>query len=156
MAEVNLDSLAEALGSLPENQSNLIPALQLAQSLYGYLPRPAMVRIAESFGLPLGRVYGVATFYSQFRLKPQGEVNIRVCQGTACHVRGSDRILTELRSELGISPGDSTDDGRFSLERVACLGACGLAPVVVVGGEAHGRVEAKTVLGLLPKPPESA
>ena len=99
-----------------------------------------MDRIAESLGLSANDVFGVATFYTQFRFSPPAQHKIKVCRGTACHVRGSDRIADEIRRELGIGPGEATDDGRFSLETVACFGSCALAPVVLVDDVVHGRM----------------
>ncbi|MEW5865493.1 MAG: NADH-quinone oxidoreductase subunit NuoE [Bacillota bacterium] len=125
--------------------------LQKMQDVYGYLPRPALERAAKLLRVPLARVYGVATFYAQFRLKPRGRNIIRVCQGTACHVRGSRDILKEVTSVLGVGPGESTDDLRFSLEPVACLGACGLAPTMMINDDTYGRLTPRKVRGILDK-----
>jgi NADH-quinone oxidoreductase subunit E len=120
--------LAESFEKRPEN---LIPALQLVQKMEGYLPREAMKAAAQHFRLPQAKVFGVASFYSLFHLKPRGRHQITVCRGTACHVRGSARLLRELETELGIKPGATTPDMMFSLETVSCMGSCALAPVVV-------------------------
>ena len=118
----------------------LITVLQKAQELYGYLPHEVIVRIAEALDLSLSRVYGVVTFYSQFHLEPRGRNIIRICQGTACHVRGIKKIFNKVKEETGIDEGETTEDLRFTLESVACIGACGLAPAIMVNDETHGRL----------------
>jgi NADH-quinone oxidoreductase subunit E len=118
----------------------LIPILQDVQKVLGYVPREAMREIARFLNLPESTVYGVVTFYAQFYLTRQGKHRIKVCRGTACHVRGSARIMEVVKKKLGIKPGETTPDYRFSLERVACFGSCALAPVMVVDGKVHGRM----------------
>ncbi|MCL6449786.1 MAG: NADH-quinone oxidoreductase subunit NuoE [Acetobacteraceae bacterium] len=118
----------------------LIPLLQDIQREMGYLPRPALEEAARALGLPAVKVYGVATFYAQFHLKPRGRHVCRVCLGTACHVRGGERILSRVSADLGIAPGDTTPDRAFTLERVACLGACGLSPAMMVDDQTFGRL----------------
>ena len=118
----------------------LIPVLQEVQEAYGYVPRPAVERIAERLKVFPSRIYGVLTFYTQFRLEPKGRHVIRVCCGTACHVKGAERISSKLREILGVPVGGTTEDRRFSLEQVACIGACSLAPAVMVGNQVHGEV----------------
>ena len=113
----------------------LIPLLQQVQEAVGYLSREAVVRIGQHLGLPTSKVYGVATFYNQFRFQAQGKNHVQVCRGTACHVKGSAGVLDALKRSLGIEPGQTTRDGLFSLEVVACIGACGLAPVIAVNGD---------------------
>jgi len=143
---VDLQPLRDLLAAWPElKPRNLIAVLQRAQDIYGYLPMEALDLIADTMRISEARVYGVATFYSQFRLKPQGEHVIQVCNGTACNVKGADDLVGELVAVLGIQPGDTTPDGRVSLEKVNCVGACGVAPAIVVDGEVHGRMTAKTV-----------
>lgn len=115
--------------------STIIPILQETQEAYGYLPREALSRIAQLMEVPFSQVYGVATFYSQFYLNRRGKNIVRVCDGTACHVRGAARTLETLRADLGINPGETTEDYQFTYEIVYCLGACALAPVAVVNGE---------------------
>ena len=115
----------------------LIPLLQDVQAAHGYLSRDAVVRIGRHLGLPASKVYGVATFYNQFRFQPLGRYHIQMCRGTACHVKGSRQTLSALQRALQIQPGQTTRDGLFSLEVVACLGACGLAPLMAVNGEFH-------------------
>jgi len=113
----------------------LIPILQEVQAQQGYLSREAIVKIGKHLGLAASKIYGVATFYNQFRFQPLGKFHIQVCRGTACHVKNSTAVLDTLRRELKIEPGETTRDGLFSLEVVACVGACGLAPVICVNGE---------------------
>ena len=132
--------LAEHLGQA----GAVIPVLQATQEAYGYLPRPAVRRIAKALRRPAAQVFGVATFYAQFHLKPRGKHVIRVCLGTACHVRGAERILDHLCEMLGVEPGETTEDLMFTIERVACIGACGLAPTMLVDDETHGRLTPKT------------
>jgi NADH-quinone oxidoreductase subunit E len=118
----------------------VIPALQHAQAIIGYVPPEAMSHIAHALGVPFARVYGVATFYAQFRLKPAGKRTVRVCMGTACHVRGAASVLRAWSEALSVNPGDTTEDGEVTLEQVSCLGACGLAPTVMVDATTHGRL----------------
>ena len=126
---------------VPRDPSYLIKALQNIQMEKGYIPFEDAVEVAEYLGVPLTRVFGVATFYEQFRLKPRGKYVIRVCQGTACHVKGSKTLLDFLRDFLGVDIGDTTEDGLFTIERVACLGACALAPAVEVNGTIYGKMD---------------
>jgi len=130
----------EIVASFPEKKGALIPALQAIQEEFGYLPRPALEHLAETLGVKLSSIYGVATFYSQFHLQPRGEHIIRVCMGTACHVRGANPLLETLERELEIKSGETTEDLRFTLEEVACIGACGLAPAVMIDDETFGRL----------------
>lgn len=113
----------------------LIPLLQEVQEAYGYLSRDSVVAIGRHLGLPASKIYGVATFYNQFRFQKLGRYHVQVCRGTACHVKGSLSVLTALKQALKVEAGQTTRDGVFSLEVVACLGACGLAPVITINGE---------------------
>ena len=113
----------------------LIPILQEVQDVEGYLSRESVIKISRWLGLPASKVYGVATFYNQFRFQPKGRYHIQVCRGTACHVKGSLSVLEALKLELNVQPGQTSRDGLFSLEVVACIGACGLAPVISINGE---------------------
>jgi NADH-quinone oxidoreductase subunit E len=130
-------------------RASLIPILQEVQRRHGYLSRDAVVRIGRYLELPSSKIYGVATFYNQFRFQPQGKYHIQVCRGTACHVRGSLAVLDGIRRELAVDPGQTTRDGVFSLEVVACIGACGLAPVICVNDTFHANVTSKQIPRLL-------
>ena len=121
-------------------RGDLIPVLQKAQEKFGYLPRDVMEGIARFLRLPASTVFGVSTFYAQFKFTPIGRKVIKVCRGTACHVRGADRILEEFQRDLGIKPGETTEDLEYSLETIACFGSCALAPVVVMGKTVYGRM----------------
>ena len=134
------ERLSEVLAPYREQKGATIPVLQKAQEELGYLPEEAISEIANFLGLSKNEVYGVASFYAQFRFERQGEHLVRVCQGTACHVRGGRRILDVVEQELGIQPGETREDYKFSLERVACFGACALAPVMVIDKTVHGRI----------------
>ena len=127
----------------------VMPVLQQAQDIYGYLPIEVQKIVADGLGMPLEEVYGVATFYSQFSLSPKGEYDISVCLGTACYVKGAQKILESLSEQLGIGADECTEDGRFSLSACRCIGACGLAPVMTINDEVYGRLETKDVEGIL-------
>lgn len=132
-------SLMDPIFSKYEGQSaSLISILQETQGVYGYLPLEALQAIADKTGNKRAKIYGIATFYSQFRLDPTGKYIILQCQGTACHVNGSQEVQNAICEELGIKPGETTKDGMFTLEDVACLGCCSLAPVMMINGEAYG------------------
>lgn len=143
-SEQEIEFDGTALEKLLEEQrgkvGSLIPILQGTQAEYGYLPLPALKRIAEELGEPLSQVYGVATFYAQFRLLPRGRNVVRVCHGTACHVSGATLISQEIERHLGISDGENTEDMMFTLESVACLGACGMAPVMMINDRTYGKL----------------
>jgi NADH-quinone oxidoreductase subunit E len=127
----------------------LIPLLQSAQNSYGYIPEKVIHYISELVNIPAAEIYGVITFYSQFRLKPPGKNLIRICEGTACHVNGSRTVLSVLQDELGISTGETTDDGLFSLESVACLGCCSLAPVIMINNDTYGNLTSERIRKIL-------
>lgn len=129
----------------------LMPVLQKAQDIYGYLPIEVQKMIAAGLNIPLEEVYGVATFYSQFSLYPKGKYKISVCLGTACYVKGSGDVFEELTKKLGIKSGECTPDGRFSLDACRCVGACGLAPVLTVNDEVYGKVTVDDVETILAK-----
>lgn len=129
----------------------LIAALLAIQRHYGYLPEKAMRALGRELNVPFSKVYGVATFYSQFRLKPCGRHLVSVCLGTACQVRGGEGIYRRLKRELGVKLGGTTPDGRFTLETVSCVGACSMAPVVVIDEDTHGRLTPEKALSLLKK-----
>jgi NADH-quinone oxidoreductase E subunit len=138
IAEMDLETVFDAFPD--PRREHLIPILQAVQERYGYLSRDSMVEVGRRLRLPVSKVYGVATFYNQFRFQPKGRVHCQVCRGTACHVKGSAAVLDALRHSLKIEPGQTTRDGMFSIEVVACIGACGLAPVVAINGEFHAGV----------------
>ena len=129
----------------------LIPVLQAAQNAYGYLSKEVIHYIGEKMNIPVSQIYGVVTFYAQFHLNPRGRNIIRVCQGTACHVRGGKAILKAVEDELHITPGQTTKDLRYTLEIVACIGACGLAPVMMINEDTHGRLTPSIVPEILRK-----
>ena len=141
--------LDEILKHYEGTKGALIPVLQEAQEAYGFLPKDVIGRIAEELKIPVSQVYGVVTFYSQFHMKPRGRNIIRVCQGTACHVRGAKAVLKALEDELHLIPGQTSPDDRFTLETVACLGACGPAPVLMINEDTHGRLTPDNVCKLL-------
>lgn len=120
----------------------LIPLLQSAQDSYGYVPEKAIHYISELVNIPAADIYGVITFYAQFRLKPLGRFVVRICEGTACHVNGAKNIVKVLQNELGIGVGETSDDGLFTLQSVACLGCCSLAPVIMINDETYGNLDA--------------
>ena len=134
--------LETVLTQYDKERDNLIPLLQEMQERFQYLSPEAVQAVADHLELSANDVYGVATFYAQFRFVPPGLHHIKVCEGTACHVRGSDRILESISRATGIAPGQTSSDGQFSLERVACFGSCALAPVVVVDDKVYGRMTA--------------
>jgi NADH-quinone oxidoreductase subunit E len=134
-----------------EKKGGLIPVLQATQEMFGYLPADAVETISEEMLIPLAEIYGVATFYAQFHLKPRGRHIIRVCRGTACHVRGSLKILERVKELLHVEENGTTEDLRFTLEPVACIGACGLAPVIMVNDETFGRLTVDMVEGIISK-----
>lgn len=129
----------------------VMPVLQKAQEIYGYLPIEVVTRIAEGLDVSVEEVYGVATFYSQFSLYPKGEYNVAVCLGTACYVKGSGDVMDKLKQVLGINEGEITPDGKFSIEATRCIGCCGLAPVLTVNGEVYGKVTVAQVEGIVNK-----
>ena len=125
--------------------------MQKAQEIYGYLPIEVQTIIAEQTGIPLEKIYGVATFYAQFALNPKGKYKVSVCLGTACYVKGSGEIYAKLQEKLGIEGGGCTPDGKFSLEACRCIGACGLAPVMTVNDDVYGRLTPDQIDGILDK-----
>ncbi|HZK25474.1 MAG TPA: NADH-quinone oxidoreductase subunit NuoE [Oscillospiraceae bacterium] len=139
----------EILERYQGQKGTTIPILQAIQEFYGYLPRQAMAYTAKQLKVPFSRVYGVATFYAQFHLTPRGENIIRVCQGTACHVRGASKIVEALKEQLGLDVGETSNDQKFTLESVACIGACGLAPVMMINNDTFGRLTAEKIKEIL-------
>lgn len=145
------EKLKQVISECAGDNSQLMHVMQVAQEIYGYLPFEVQQMIADGMGVPLEKVYGVATFYAQFALSPKGEYAISVCLGTACYVKGSQEILDELSAQLGIGAEECTPDGRFSLTACRCIGACGLAPVMTVNDDVYGKITAADVKGILEK-----
>lgn len=132
-------------------QGSLMPILQKAQEIYGYLPIEVQTMISNQLNIPLEKIYGVVTFYSQFSLNPKGKYKISVCLGTACYVKGSGDLFSKLQEKLGIDSGECTPDGKYSLEACRCIGACGLAPVLTVNDDVYGRLTVDDIDGILSK-----
>ena len=145
----DLSLLQATLDKYADQPGSLITILQSAQDIYGYLPKDVMYHIADKVGVTPAEVMGVATFYAQFRLTPIGKYLIMSCQGTACHVNGSERVSAAITAHLGIENGETTADGLFTLEHVACLGCCSLAPVIMINGEAYGNLTPDSVVAVL-------
>ena len=143
--------LLEFIDDNRETKGALIPVMQKAQAVYGYLPIEVQSFIADGLSIPLEEVYGVATFYSQFTLSPKGKYQISVCMGTACYVKGAGEIMEKISGLLGIKSGECTEDGKFSLDGVRCIGACGLAPVMLIGDDVYGSLTPGEVEGILAK-----
>ncbi len=147
--EVDLTLLDPLLKKYKDRKGNLIPLLQGTQDIYGYLPKAAFARIHEATGLELNEMYGVATFYAQFRLVPAGKHIVKMCHGTACHVQSVTAITDEILDTLGIRDGETTKDGLFTVETVACLGCCSLAPVMMIGDETYGKLSPKQAVKII-------
>ena len=143
--------LHEVIEKHKDDKGAIMPVLQEAQEIYGYLPIEVQKIISNETGIPLEKIYGVVTFYSQFNLNPKGRYRISVCLGTACYVKGSGDIYNKLMEKLGIVGGECTPDGKFSLDACRCVGACGLAPVMMINGEVYGRLTPDDVPGILAK-----
>lgn len=141
--------LDEVIAKYKDTPGALIPVLHQAQLIFGYLSKDVQIRIAEGINVPLSEVYGVVTFYSFFSLKPQGRYTIGVCLGTACYVKGAAALVEELEQNLGISVGDTTDDGLFTLSITRCVGACGLAPVLTIDEDVYGRLTPEKIPEIL-------
>ena len=145
------EQLDAVISSLKDTPGALMPVLQQAQEIYGYLPIEVQKMIALKMGVSIEEVYGVSTFYSQFVLNPKGDVSIAVCLGTACYVKGSGDILDKITQILGLPAGSTTPDGKYSLEATRCIGACGLAPVLTINNEVYGRLVPADMEGILAK-----
>lgn len=146
--EEQLNAVIEELRGTP---GALMPVLQQAQEIYGYLPIEVQRMVAIKMGVSLEEVFGVSTFYSQFVLNPKGEISIAVCMGTACYVKGSGELLDKITEVLGLPVGSTTPDGKYSLEATRCIGACGLAPVLTINNEVYGRLQKSDIEGILAK-----
>ena len=154
VGRTNAGGAGELRAVIAENRhdtSRLMGVMQEAQGIYGYLPIEVQQMIADGMGVPLEKVYGVATFYAQFALSPKGQNHISVCLGTACYVKGSQAILDKISERLGIGPGECSDDACFSIEACRCIGACGLAPVMTINDDVYGRLTPDQIDGILDK-----
>ncbi|XMB66079.1 NAD(P)H-dependent oxidoreductase subunit E [Mycoplasmatota bacterium zrk1] len=154
--KVNLNSshfqeLDSFIDGLETTEGELISILHKAQSIFGYLPKEVQIHIAKRVNVPVSRVYGVVSFYSYFTMKPKGKYHISVCTGTACFVRGADAVLRDFEEELEIKSGETTKDGLFSLDSLRCVGACALAPVVLINEDVYGKEDAKKVKEIIQK-----
>ena len=145
------EQLQQVIAELKDQPGALMPVLQKAQGIFGCVPMDVQKIIAEGLGVTLSEVYGVATFYSQFRLEPNGKYTISVCLGTACYVKGSQKVLDRLSEELHTPVGKTSPDGLFTLNATRCLGACGLAPVMTINDEVYGRLVPDDIPGILAK-----
>ena len=149
--EEQKQQLLKVINDLRDTSGCLMPIMQAAQDIYGYLPYEVQKIISDELGIPVEKVYGVATFYAQFNLNPKGENTVSVCLGTACYVKGSGLVFEEIEKQLGIGDGECTSDGKFSLDTCRCVGACGLAPVMLVNEDVYGKVTPDRVKGILDK-----
>ena len=138
--QAKFEALQKVIDQYREEKGALMPIMQKAQDIFGYLPEDVQHYIAKQLDIPVGDVYGVATFYAQFHLEPRGEYTIGVCLGTACYVKGSQKVLEALEQTLGVPAGKTTPDGKFTLVATRCLGACGLAPVMMINDDVYGRL----------------
>ena len=145
------EKLLAVIANHKGDKGAMMPILQEAQEIYGYLPIEVQSIIARETGAPIEEVYGIASFYSQFKLNPDGEIAVAVCLGTACYVKGSGEIIEEFSKQLGLPVGSTTPDGKYSLEATRCIGACGLAPVLTVNGDVYGRLTKADVADILAK-----
>ena len=143
--------LAQVMTEYKNVKGALMPILQKAQGIYGYLPIEVQKKISDGMDVSLAEIYGIVSFYSQFLLNPKGEVAVNVCMGTACYVRGAGDILKKVSENLGVKPGETSSDGKYSLEGVRCIGACGLAPVILVNENVYGRLKPEDITGILEK-----
>ncbi|NUQ37586.1 MAG: NAD(P)H-dependent oxidoreductase subunit E [Caldilineales bacterium] len=150
-AGVDLDLLEDVLAQYQGQRGALIPILQKAQDVYGYLPPQVLQRIARSTGVAVSKVYGVATFYAQFYLQKRGRHILKLCDGTACHVKGTPVLATALEDHFGVQPGQTTEDGALTVEVVYCLGSCALAPVAVLDGQVMGRMRQEMLVRTVQK-----
>lgn len=149
LSEAKFQELEQYIESMPSTKGELIRVLHKAQGIFGYLPEEVQKFVAKKMKLSTAKVYGVVTFYSYFTMTPKGEHDIAICLGTACYVRGAEKILGAIKTETGIDVGQTTADGKFSITGLRCVGACGLAPVLMVGEKVYGRITADMVKGII-------
>lgn len=147
----NFDKLQQVIDEYKGKSGAVIPIMQKAQDIFGYLPYKVQNYIAEELKVPLQNIYGIATFYGQFTLEPLGKHSIGLCMGTACYVRGAQLVLDEIQSQLGITMGETTEDGKFTLVATRCLGCCGLAPVMMIDDDVYGRLKPDMITEILEK-----
>lgn len=145
------EQLRKLCQDLKDQRGSLMPILQQAQDIYGYLPYQVQKIISDETGIPMEKIYGVVTFYTQFKMAPKGKYEVSICLGTACYVKGAGDVLDKIKEELNIDDGECTADGLFSLDCCRCVGACGLAPVVIVGGDVYGKMTPDRVPEILAK-----
>lgn len=145
------EEMQEIMQKYKTEKDNLIPILNEVQEKYGYIPKISQLEISNYLSIPMAEIYGVVTFYSRFTLEPKGKYNISVCLGTACFVKGSQKILDRLKDRLGIEEGQTTEDGKFSIDTTRCVGACGIAPVFTVNDEVYGKATVKKLDEVLDK-----
>jgi len=149
-AGLKLGPLDEILASMPDvGADSLVPILQQVQKAYGHLPRAILMEVSERTGIPASRIFGVATFYEQFHLEPHGRHTIRCCRGTACHVKGGHNIIKAVKQSLGVEPGQTTEDMRFTFETVACIGTCFLAPAMMINNDYYGGLNTRRIKSIL-------
>ena len=149
LKEAGFRELETFINSLDTKKGSLISVLHKAQGIFGYLPREVQEFVADQLNESLANVYGVVSFYSYFTMVPKGEHAVAVCMGTACYVRGADKVLNEFQKQLGIKSGETSVDGKFSIDALRCVGACGIAPVVLVGEKVYKKVEPNEVKGII-------
>ena len=149
LSKEKLKELDIFIDGLPSKKGELIRVLHKAQQIFGYLPRELQQHIGKKLNIPTANVFGVVSFYSYFTMEPRGKYDISICMGTACYVRGAEKVLKEFKRILGIEVGECTEDGKFSLSALRCVGACGLAPVVLVGEKVYGRVTPEMVKDII-------
>ena len=145
------DRLREVIAKYKDDQGSTMPVMQEAQEIYGYLPEEVQVIIAEELGVPLSEIYGIASFYSQFTLNPKGQYQINVCLGTACYVKGAGNVLDKVCEVVGCKAGEITKDGKFSIDATRCVGACGLAPVMMINEDVYGRLTPDKIGAIIDK-----
>ncbi|NLK75375.1 MAG: NAD(P)H-dependent oxidoreductase subunit E [Clostridiales bacterium] len=145
------EELLKVIAEHNHDKNSIMPILQAAQGIYGYLPIEVQTMIATELDIPLEKIYGIVTFYSQFSLNPKGEYRISVCLGTACYVKGAGEIFNKLQEILGIEDGECTEDRKFSLESCRCIGACGLAPVITINDDVYGKITSDDLQSILAK-----
>ena len=147
-----IDEKLEKIAKKYKNvEGGIISALHEVQDTYGYISSTAQKYLSKELNVPMSEIYGIITFYSRFSLVPKGKYNIQVCMGTACYVKGSEKVLNRFKEKLGIKEGETTSDGKFSIESVRCIGACGLAPAIVINEEVYGKMDEKKVDELIEK-----